>query len=116
MDTVTNGDKVLRFLTEQRKEDRQLEKDRHEEVLKMIRDNRELVMSKINDHCMNTEISFKRHDKYHKDNEHRWGVFKFVRDNALKVVIIAFTLGTIFAGTISLTYKDIIKELIKLAK
>ena len=73
-------------------------------------------MQKIDNDCFETDIRFKKHDKYHIDNEHKWGVFKFLKDNTVKVVIVAFTLGTVLAGTVSLTYKDVLKGLINLAK
>ena len=112
---MENG-KILEFLTAQRMEDKKIEEDRHKEVLKQIKENRESVTQKINAQCLETEIKFKKHDKYHVENEHKWGIFKFLKDNTVKVVVVAFTLGIALAGTVGLTYKDILKGLISLAK
>ena len=112
---MENG-QLIAFLQKQRDEDKDIEEKRHLEVLKQIKENRESVTQKINAQCLETEIKFKKHDKYHDENEHKWGVFKFIKDNTVKVVIVAFTLGTVLAGTVSLTYKDVLKGLINLAK
>ena len=63
-------------------------------------------MQKIDSHSLENEIEFKKHTKYHHDNEPKWGVWTlFKRKPVLPILFGVFVSGGVFAAGYNL--KDI---------
>ena len=118
---ISNGNQIIHLLREQRNEDQQRETERHKEVLKLIADTSEKVVRKIDAHALETDIQFKKHDKYHKDNEPIWSynIFKWLEEHKKLIFFSGIFIGVIIiiGGTfIGLNWKDILKEIVKSAR
>lgn len=115
---ISNGNQIIHLLREQRNEDQQRETERHKEVLKLIADTSEKVVRKIDAHALETDIQFKKHYKYHKDNEPIWSynVFKWLDEHKKLIFIFGIIIGAIVivGGTyFGFNWKDILKGIIK---
>lgn len=116
--TLENGDRVLNFLVKQRDEDVKREEFKHSEVLKLIAETSASVIRKIDAHALETDIQFKKHYKYHKDNEPIWSynVFKWLDEHKKLIFIFGIIIGAIVivGGTyFGFNWKDILKGIIK---
>jgi 5-methylthioribose kinase len=78
--------------------------ERHAELLELIKENKEVV-----------KTQFKEHQKYHDDNEHKWGMWTLFKKKPAVTLVVGglFTSGLAYAG---FNLKDIIKMLISFAK
>ena len=103
---MDNG-KILEFLKQQRIEDKEIEEKRHIEVLQKIETN-----------SIDVEIAFKKHTKYHEDNEHKWGVFKWLNNHKKIVFFVGMFLGAVIVICglyLGYNWKDILSVIIKKA-
>ena len=58
------------------------------------------------------------HDKYHRENEHTWGIMKKIRDNIFSILwraflIVAFVMSFLMPDKIFNFFKELITKLLK---
>ena len=56
---------------------------RHKEIKDLIAENRKVVTQQLDAHAMECNIQFKKHDKYHHENEHKWGFWTLFKRKPL---------------------------------
>jgi hypothetical protein len=88
----------------QRIEDVAAEKERHFEII-----------TKLDNHHSEIQEQFKNHKEYHKENEHKWGMWALFKKKPL-IPLILGAIIIIIAIEIGWNYKEILKEMVKLAK
>ena len=94
----------VKHFEKQREEDVENEKERHTELL-----------DKFDGYHKDIQAQFTLHKEYHKDNEHKWGIWSLMKRKPGVAVLI----GVIISGSLATAgynLKDILKALIAFAK
>ena len=77
---------------------------RHKEIKDLIAENREVVLGKMNDH-----------NKYHDENEYKWGVWTLFKRFPFIPIVLFLSIGSTL-GALGFKLKVILKFLVSLAK
>ena len=67
----------------------------------------EKICKKIDDVSEDFKGRMERHRQYHKENEEKWGIFAYMRNNMKKTIIVTLLIGVLLATAFGLTANEV---------
>ena len=105
----------VEMFKQQRLEDLKVQQDFHDTMIKKMDDLSAELKNTVSNVSMEMELGFKKHEKYHKENEHKWGMWTLFKRRPIIPIMIFLTLGSML-GAVGFKLRVILEYLIKLAK